>query len=217
MRNQSSITIFLAVTGISLVAAPRVRADFANWTDTTSATISTVTVTLSGLTNDQLSLSPFDLTTPDYSAAPGSDSQNALNYLGSDKWTATFSQPLTNFKLYTIFWRGDDAGVDPVTYTFDKPFTILSGLVGASVAGNTLSLPDGSLYEGIIGFSGSISSLSVTSTNIPLDFQDGSGQAMTLNANPVPEPATLILFVGGMIAFGFCRGVQCKLGEWQRR
>ena len=175
------------------------HAAFIDWTSVSGGTIGSTTVTMSNLTSDPtLSLSNFELTGGPYAAAPGGAMQESLNYLGSDGWTATFGQPLSSVQLYAIFWRGDGGGVSPVRYTFDRSFSILSGFSGASISGNALSLPSGNLYEGILRFNGSFSSLSVT-TNIPLDFQTGSGQAMTFNAVAVPEPASAIAAIVGLI------------------
>jgi len=67
--------------------------------------------------------------------------------------------------LYIVFWRGFLAGVNPATYTFDQPFTVLSGLGNATVSGgNTvLSIPtqEGVLGSGILQFTGPVTSLSV--------------------------------------------------------
>ena len=55
--------------------------------------------------------------------------------------------------------------MNPATYTFDQPFTVLSGLGNATVSGgNTvLSIPtqEGVLGSGILQFTGPVTSLSV--------------------------------------------------------
>jgi hypothetical protein len=104
-------------------------------------------------------------------------------------------------KLFAIAWRGV-GGIDPpsaVQYTFDHPFSVLSGFDGANVVGTTLSPPDGSFYDGILQFSGTFNSLAVT-TNATLE----NGQAMTFDADEAPEPALgFLLPMGLTILFRF--------------
>jgi hypothetical protein len=172
-----------------LVTLGSVRGAFIDWSTISAGSIGPVGVTLTGLTDGpELSLSPSDLTDTAFIAFPGAGDQECLNLLCSDGWTATFDQPLTNFKLYAVLWRGADGGVNPVQYTFNRSFSILSGFTGASEAGNTLSLPDGDFYDGILQFTGTFSSLTVTS-NATLE----NAQAMTFNADPVPEPTMMII------------------------
>jgi hypothetical protein len=107
---------------------------------------------------------------------------------------------LSDVKLYAIAWRGVDGGATPVQYAFNRPFTILSGFAGAAVAGNTLSLPDGNFYDGILQFNGTFNSLNVTS-NATLD----NAQAMTFYAASVPEPSAAILCALGVAAALYAR------------
>jgi|GEM_PF-3543991 len=131
-----------------------------------------------------------------FSAAPiSSDVDTIYNYLSTDDWTLTFDSPLPDLFLYGSSWRGSTSvhNVDPPTsYTFNLPFTILSGFNDATVNGNTLTLPDnGSVYAGILGFSGPLTTLSVVSEG------SSGGQVLTfattaVPATDVPEPSTLL-------------------------
>ena len=117
-------------------------------------------------------------------------------------WLASFSQAVSDFKLFAIAWRGVGGGDGAsVQYTFDRSFSILGGFAGASVAGNTLSLPDGNLYDGILQFNGTFSSLSIAS-----DATLQNAQAMTFYAANVPEPPTALL--GGMGAAVLLHGLR---------
>jgi len=83
--------------------------------------------------------------------------------------------------------------VDPTsTYSFSHPFSIASGLAGASVAGNTLALRDDAdfgFYNGVLYFPGTFSSLSVAAS-APF----ASGQIVTFAADvAVAEPSAPIL------------------------
>jgi hypothetical protein len=178
---------FVPAALLLLLAAPAesIGQQFVNWTDSSGGTINGSAVTLANLAADpRPSLSNYDLTDTPYLAMPGAGDQVAVNYLCTDDWTLTFAQPQSDVRLYAIAWRGSDGGVSPVQYAFSGPFTIESGFTGASVAGTTLSLPDGDFYDGILHFSGSFSSLSVAS-NANLE----NAQATTFGAATLPEPS----------------------------
>jgi hypothetical protein len=117
-----------------------------------------------------------DLTGPDYAAAPLSPNTVTFDYDTLSDWTATFDPPVENLLLYLVNWRGVAGGPDPVTYQFDQPFTVLSGLGGTTVSnGNTmLTVPGGIFADGIVQFSGPVSSLSVQ-TNSDV----GNAQSLT--------------------------------------
>ncbi|HAC62317.1 MAG TPA: hypothetical protein DCF68_01970 [Cyanothece sp. UBA12306] len=135
----------------------------------------------------------------DFSAAPPS-SNEVVNYSLNSNWTATFSNPISNLLLYVVRWRGAATGVNTTTYTFNQSFTILSGLGEGTVSGNTLSFPEESgSNNGIIQFTGPVSSLSVSTNGI-----NNSGNSLTFGVQSVqsiPEPLT-ILGAGTAISFG---------------
>jgi hypothetical protein len=173
-----------------LLAAPLHAAgapEFADWTDTAHGTLSSSSFTMTDLSDsEQKSLSAYDLTDTPFLASPGAGDQEALNYLCLDDWTVTFGQAMSDLRLYAIAWRGVDGGVtSSVHYTFNHPVTIESGFTGASLAGSTLTLPDGDFYDGILRFTGSFNSLTVTS-----DATLNNAQAMTFSAAALPEPST---------------------------
>ena len=176
----------------------------ADWTSVATGTLDGVGFTMSGVSGkfqgiDTILVAGSD---PDYAGAPlaaPSESANVefLQYAYSNNWTVTFDQPLASgLMLYPLSWRGAlTSNPDPdVGYTFSQPFTILSGMDGSSVAGNTLTLPDGKFYDGVLQF-GPLTSLSVQTTNALND----SGQDLTFAV--VPEPATLsLLALGSLVA-----------------
>jgi len=142
------------------VVAPPVSA--AVWTSATEGTINGIAFTITNCGG--AFLNNYDLSTSDYSAGPLDDNETGISYQGASDWTITFDSPVTNLKLYCIYWRTD-------TYTFDHSFNILSG-TGLSANGNILSAV--SYAEGIVEFPGTISSITVTSTQVCC-----SNQAMT--------------------------------------
>lgn len=147
-----------------------------------------------------------DLTGPDYAAAPLSPNTVTFDYDTLSDWTATFDPPVENLLLYLVNWRGVAGGIDPVTYQFDRPFIILSGLGGAGVSnGNTLLTIPGSIFgDGIVLFTGSVSSLSVST-----DSPTSSAQSLTFAIlPPVPTAAGVpTLSEWGLMATAVALGV----------
>gem|GEM_PF-4781885 len=134
--------------------------------------------------NTRVSISPVfdgspsagDFSGPNYAYAPLGASQQYAGFGAATHWTATFEPPADDVLLYTYYWRGAGAGgPDPVTYAFDRPFTIVSGMAGASVAGNTLVLPASGFYRGILRFTGPVSEISVVTSAT----DSGAGQGLT--------------------------------------
>ncbi len=163
-----------------------------DWHTTASGSLGSVDVSFTGLSSTFLAISSgVSLVGTDYSAAPLSNVE-ALEYGYDNEWSATFSQPVTGLLLYGGAWRGAFFVGDnlPVEYTFDRPFSILSGFSNATVSGMTLILDDDVVFthDGILQFPGTFNELSVTVVNA----QNDSGQLMTF-ATPVPEPSSLVL------------------------
>jgi hypothetical protein len=153
------------------------------WTTPTTGTAAGVDLTLANIASPALVRGP--LQGPDFAAAPLCSLAMRVSYDTGSDWTVNLSEPAGTLLLYAEFWRGSAGGVDPVTYQFDAPFTIVSGLTEATVAnGNTvLSLPESGFHDGILQFTGPISSLSVDTNSIAT-----TDQLMTFAL--VPEPGT---------------------------
>jgi len=190
----AALTVTTA-TGAAMVTA-------VDWQTENLGAIGPVSVTMSNIST------PFDdiltyhnLSNSNFSAAPLPAGSETIEYAENSNWTATFGAPVEGLLLYLASWRGNQTtGIDaPSTYTFDRPFTILSGLQGVAKTGNTLTISESVAYAfGIVQFSGSVSSLSVVA-NIPLN--DRNAQALTFAA-PVPEPSTAALWcLAGLFSF----------------
>ncbi len=156
-----------------------------DWTSTSGGTLAGHTVTLTGpLTAPYLD--DFNLSTAPYAAAPLANSQECVNYLCRETWTADFSPAIEGLLWYGVFIRGADSnpGGTSVDYTFDRPFVILSGFSDGTVTGNTLTLPNEQFHFGILHFPGVHTSLACV--DVP---PTGGFQAMTF-AQADPGEAT---------------------------
>lgn len=132
-----------------------------DWTSGTEGTMNGISVTFSNIINP--TIAHYDFSGSDFSAAPLSSSTECIDYSFNSDWTITFSDEAASVKLYMLYWRGLGATVNPVIYTFDKPFTVLSGLSGVTVDGNILSIPNDIWGNGIIEFEGKISDITIDS------------------------------------------------------
>jgi hypothetical protein len=167
---------------LAMAVVPMPAARPVLWTTPNSGTAGGVTVTLAEL-GATASLQSADLSGPDFAVAPLAASAPVVEYDTGADWTASFSEPVEGVLLYAKAWRGSNAGVDPVTYRFDAPFTILSGLDDAAVSedGTLLTLPAAEFHDGIVYLPGPLTTLSVEGN----DPSDGA-QAMTLAVVPAP-------------------------------
>ena len=171
---------------------------------TATGTIGPVSVTVANMAspfNSHPSLSIWEFSSVDYSYAPVPNGEIIVYGTRSD-WSATFSQPVSNLLLYAAAWRGPEGEVDPVSYTFSQPFTIVSGMTAASSVGNTLTIADlpNNYGRGILRFSGPITSLSVASNSPSGNNEQG------LTFGIIPEPLSLhILAIAAFATLAFRR------------
>lgn len=154
-----------------VVFGPPVLTD---WSDAMTGTLGSTNVTFTG-GREILTFTP-NLT--EHSYAPSSTEAEVVEFAASNDWTATFGEAVDDLLLYVHYWRGELAGVNPVTYEFNAPFVIESGLGNATVNGNTLSVPDHSDHVGILRFTQPVTSLTVNS-NSSVEH----GHAMTFGVN----------------------------------
>lgn len=186
----------IASLSISIADAYGTAITSVDWSTPTSGSLGDANISMSGLSSPFLGVRTRSYTGSDFAAAqlPSTD---ALEYGASNDWTAVSDKQLPDLFLYIDSWRGSySTNPDPATtYTFSRPFAVLSGLIGAGIGANTLTLPDGDFYSGIIRFAGPLSSLSVDSNG-----QNVSGQLLTFGTSSVPEPSAveLLLTLGAL-------------------
>ena len=153
-----------------------------DWTTATSGSAGPLDATLTSIASPLLTSA--DLSGPNYTASPASPSAETVDYDTGSAWRFALSRRVGSILLYTLGWRGVEGGANPVVYDFDAPFTVLSGLHGASVenAGTRLVLPADTFYSGILQFAGPRDGVSVA-----VNTSSSSQQVMTFAA--VPEPS----------------------------
>lgn len=164
----------LAGLCLTLMSTAAQGATPVDWDTGTTGTAALTNVVMANIANSTID-SSWDLSGPDFSAAPLSVNQEALDYTqGSSAWTASFSQPVSEILVYMVFWRSG-------TYTFDQTPTLLSGS-GGIVSGNQFTVPS-NFASGILQFLGSFSSLSVDDPGACC-----SHQVLTLAVTPAMVP-----------------------------
>ena len=113
-------------------------------------------------------------------------SRSYLDYYGTTV-TITFDQAISDLNLYLYYFRGDTNPASPNggadEYTFDQSFTINANFDGGTQNGNVLETP-GTWANGVLSFSGAISSLSWTASSAT----EGQGFTFsgTASASAVP-------------------------------
>ena len=183
-------------------ASTAVAGTFVTWTSPTSGSVNSVTVTAT-YSQGSPSLVNYFLIGPDFNPA-GGVSQQTVDYSVDSAITWTFSSAVTNLDLYAVYWRGTATGIGGPSdgrYVFSATPTIQSGLSGASivtpVSGDPyLQVGSSNFYNGILRFSGPITSLTMYAPT----GASSSGQIYTLAfdaaSSAVPDGASTFALLG---------------------
>jgi hypothetical protein len=176
---------------VILAANPLSAASFATFNTPLGATstgiLGGVPFTITSLTSP--SLPTANLSGSNYSADPGSASQQVLQHGSANDWTITFNSAIPALEVYAVSWR-------PASYSYSLTPTIASGLANGSIAGNTLTVDTSGFGNGIITFN------NVTTLSLNTSFTGGGLQQLqfAVPGSNIPEPATALL-VAGPLAF----------------
>ncbi len=177
-------------------------ATFVTWTSPTSGSVNSVTVTATYSQGSPF-LDNFNLSGLDFNPA-GGVSEQTVDYSINSAITWTFSSAVTNLDLYALYWRGTAGGLGGPSdgrYVFSATPTIQSGLSGASivtpVSGDPyLQVGSSNFYNGILRFSGPITSLTMYAPT----GASSSGQVYTLAfdaaSSAVPDGASTFALLG---------------------
>lgn len=144
------------------------------WTTNSAGTLDGTAFTFTGASSSTLN---FDLSTSPYSGAPLSASQQITQVSASTQWSVTFSSPVTNPRVYFVFYQKG-------TMTFNETPTFLSG-TNLSTSGNNviMSGPVGSNHHGVVEFTGTHTTITVTGTTVT---SGGSGLTFGLIEPTLP-------------------------------
>lgn len=207
--------------GFCLLLAQPTYADTVTWVDWTSATSTSATGTVAGVTinfsgninpaaqtsggTNFWATNPSTYTSPPTvdNSPPDSDIIRLTGGTSTGTQTLTFSQPVVN-PVMAILSLGQPGA--PVQYNFDAGFTILNNGPGFFGNGALTALPGNILQgqegHGIIQFNGTFSSISWTIPTAEFwhGFQVGIHEVA--GPNPVPEPTTMLLLGTGLAGVG---------------
>ena len=204
------LLLSFALVLISLAQPARAAIMFADWT---SASGGSGTGTVNGVgfaatfslgNGSAAQIDTVSLTAPTWT--PDSGGAVDIVDLGSQNTTTlTFDEPVTNFALQFRYWRGPIAQGPTDYYTFSGSFSgspsIVSGNAGmlaSSLTGNQWNVTGVVDMDGTIGFSGSVTSLTITpGPGVTIN----NGQQFTFSA--VPEPSTYAMALAGLACGGY--------------
>jgi len=155
---------------------------------------------MTGLNNALITTA--NLSSANFSANPGSSSQQALQYAQKSNYTVTFASPIATLYVYDDFWRPESLA----TYTFSQAIQILSGNATATVQSGDdfVATSPNSFLDGIIELT------NVTSFTVSSNFSDPSAQILDFAGTPavltgVPEPGSSALMAVAAAALLFRR------------
>lgn len=198
----SGVAAVLAL-GSSALASPT----FATYSGSNAGSVNGVGFTMSGLSSaifwgDIQSLN--DMTGSDWNNV-GAQQGRIYNANSVTTFTVTFASPVSGLQMYLYYFRGAAGGGGGyASYDFAQAFTITGGLGSPTTqSGTALNTPSG-FANGVITFTGPVTTLTVTTTGGPAT---GGDQGFTFAVVPVAVP-------GGA---GFAAAMAAGLGLRRRR
>ena len=198
--SKGGVTAFL-LAGIVLATPSLTSAasTFATFDSTTSGSLNGVNFAVSSLSN--ASIYTGDFSGGDWNNA---GSQRYLDYLQNDTSTFTinFASAVSNLEMYLYYFRGDNNGFGDGynSYTFSESFSVTAGLTGVSVSGATLDTSSVTFASGVLSFTGSVTSLTITTTGTATGGFAGFTMAQSAAPPAVPGLAGLGMLAGVSLA-----------------
>lgn len=167
-----------------LVAAAPASASlvFATYSGSSNGSLAGVGFTMSGLSSASVGgdLQSFNMSGSNWNSV-GTQQGRMYNGITASTFTVTFAAPVSGLQMYLYNFRGGTFGGGGYnSYDFGQAFTISAGL-GSPItqSGTTLNTATANFANGVITFTGPVSSLTVTATGGPAN---GGDQGFTLAA-----------------------------------
>ena len=196
----SGVAAVLAL-GSSALASPT----FATYSGSNAGSVNGVGFTMSGLSAAQYQpdIQSLGMTGSDWNNV-GAQQGRIYDANTTTTFTVTFASPVSGLQMYLYYFRGAaGGGAGYTSYDFGQAFTITGGLGSPTTqSGTALNTPSG-FANGVITFTGPVTTLTVTATG----SASGGDQGFTFAVVPVAVP-------GGA---GFAAAMAAGLGLRRRR
>lgn len=196
----SGVAAVLAL-GSSALASPT----FATYSGSNAGSVNGVGFTMTGLSaaGYQPDIQSLGMTGSDWNNV-GAQQGRIYDANSTTTFTVTFASPVSGLQMYLYYFRGAAGGGGGyASYDFAQAFTITGGLGSPTTqSGTALNTPSG-FANGVITFTGPVTTLTVTATG----SASGGDQGFTFAVVPVAVP-------GGA---GFAAAMAAGLGLRRRR
>ena len=184
-RTRGTVLAVVGALSLVVVASPTVASPiFATYSGSNTGSVNGVGFTMSGLSSPGFGsdIQPLaDMTGSDWNNV-GSQQGRLYNANTASTFTVTFDSAVSGLQMYLYFFRGAGTGGGGYTsYDFGQAFTISGGL-GSPItqSGTTLDTSTITFANGVITFTGPITTLTVTATG----SATGGDQGFTFAAVP---------------------------------
>ena len=196
----SGVAAVLAL-GSSALASPT----FATYSGSNAGSVNGVGFTMTGLSaaGYQPDIQSLGMSGSDWNNV-GAQQGRIYDANSTTTFTVTFASPVSGLQMYLYYFRGAAGGGGGyASYDFAQAFTITGGLGSPTTqSGTALNTPSG-FANGVITFTGPVTTLTVTATG----SASGGDQGFTFAVVPVAVP-------GGA---GFAAAMAAGLGLRRRR
>ncbi|MFZ9690918.1 MAG: hypothetical protein ACO3EP_02675 [Phycisphaerales bacterium] len=196
----SGVAAVLAL-GSSALASPT----FATYSGSNAGSVNGVGFTMTGLSaaGYQPDIQSLNMSGSDWNNV-GAQQGRIYDANSTTTFTVTFASPVSGLQMYLYYFRGAAGGGGGyASYDFAQAFTITGGLGSPTTqSGTALNTPSG-FANGVITFTGPVTTLTVTATG----SASGGDQGFTFAVVPVAVP-------GGA---GFAAAMAAGLGLRRRR
>ncbi|MGA1400380.1 MAG: hypothetical protein ACO38P_08345 [Phycisphaerales bacterium] len=196
----SGVAAVLAL-GSSALASPT----FASYSGSNAGSVNGVGFTMTGLSaaGYQPDIQSLNMAGSDWNNV-GAQQGRIYDANSTTTFTVTFASPVSGLQMYLYYFRGAAGGGGGyASYDFAQAFTITGGLGSPTTqSGTALNTPSG-FANGVITFTGPVTTLTVTATG----SASGGDQGFTFAVVPVAVP-------GGA---GFAAAMAAGLGLRRRR